>query len=54
MLKSLERCGITNSLEPTTPVANRTAAQDGVAVQLDRYVPKEYSRKRISYNCNFF
>jgi hypothetical protein len=37
MLKSLERCGITNSLEPTTPVANRTAAQDGVAVQLDRY-----------------
>jgi hypothetical protein len=39
MLKSSERCGLTSSLEPTTPVANRMAAsQDGVAVQLDRYV----------------
>jgi hypothetical protein len=37
MLKLVESCPHNNSQEPTTPFANRTTAQDGVAVQLDRY-----------------
>ena len=36
MLKSQTRCDITSSLESTIPVASRTAAQDGVAIQLKR------------------